>query len=781
MSNSLKIERLESEIASLKEQNSQLESQAQKLKDELNFVMSFSQDKGKSIFKIRELEEANFDLKTLIARKESEFKLEKRSLEAKHDIELNKLKSEIQLINHKYDTMMRYELYINKIEEANMELTEQIKEMQEKYNEALIAEEKKYEIKLGLVQQKTLNILGESKKNIQSNALKNMNNSYKLINLQVNELHHQLSEQSAMMEELLKQLNKKEKLIQSQKISISVYKEVEKIIVTQNKRLSKMIKRMLESKRIEGETKEYIQESRKFLHILKNEELTETENSKEKDQINYANFNSNFNNSSVANNYFIKNVKKNEFHREENLTKSSINNLSKTDIKLYSNFEFNKSNNSEMLSNDFNRRSYDFNSQSFKSQKEKGFKNPKNNHISLVNKHISKLKLVKNNDIVGLINSPQKQKNLKNNYAENSNAECNSDYYEKTSIRLLNNENIIINDNLKCNSSIDNDKNNIKSVGNENIFAKFLRNTFNNFTEKGELNDISKINAQQTSKLKSDKNLAQYGTCDAKKTNIQSYYQNLNNSNNSQANIKQLDHDIINNDNNNNKNNKNLSNLVSSNLSINSIINIGNYNNIAVKNNQDSILASDINNKDANNSLFASAAKGQINAVKVKSYNNSSLLDDMNSTNEFGNTFIKNISMNNAQKSLNKDKDNLPISRPMEAKSNHLNYFKNEEINNNSNSVNNNALISVKEKEKEVYFEENSEFSNRNDSNNSNPNKSSDENQNIKEKAKNKNNIVVKKIDKTLKNSKYARNNQILDKYQAELIKSRDKEILGLN
>ena len=143
MSNSLKIERLEAEITTLKEQNTHLESQAQKLRDELNFVINYSQDTKKSIFKIRELEEANFDLKTLIARKESEFKLDKRSQEAKYEVEVNKLKSEIQLINHKYDTMMRYELYITKIEEANRELTQQIKGLEEKHASGIQEEEKK--------------------------------------------------------------------------------------------------------------------------------------------------------------------------------------------------------------------------------------------------------------------------------------------------------------------------------------------------------------------------------------------------------------------------------------------------------------------------------------------------------------------------------------------------------------------------------------------------------------------------------------------------------------
>lgn len=271
MNNPLKLERLERENMALKEEITTLEGNVSKLKDEMNLVINYSQDTKKAILKIRELEETNFDLRSLVQRKEHEFKMEKRSLESKYETEINKLKGEIQLINHKYDTMMRYELYINKIEEINKELSERITEMDKNFEQEIKNEEKKYEIKLGLIQQKTLNILGESKKNIQNTAVENLNNSYKLIMLQVNELHHQLCEQSAMLEELLKQINKKDKIIHELRINMNVYKEVDRIIIMQNRKLSKMIKRLLENKRLTGNTKEYVEESKKFLNILKNE------------------------------------------------------------------------------------------------------------------------------------------------------------------------------------------------------------------------------------------------------------------------------------------------------------------------------------------------------------------------------------------------------------------------------------------------------------------------------------------------------------------------------
>lgn len=277
--NNHKFEILEQENALLKDQISSFEIIIAKLRDELNFTINYSQDVKKAISKIHELEDINFDLKSLARQKEHEFKLEKRSIEAKYEQHINKLKSEIQLINHKYDTMMRYELYINKIEEINKELTQRIEKLEKDFTEDLKNEEKKYELKLGLIKQKTLSLLGQSKINIQNNAVKNLNNSYKIILLQVNELHHQLSEQSEMLEEVLKKLTKKESDNQSLRISLKVAQELEKIIISQNKKLSKMIKRLIEEKRLNGEIKEYTTESQNFIHVLNNK-VDETQEEK---------------------------------------------------------------------------------------------------------------------------------------------------------------------------------------------------------------------------------------------------------------------------------------------------------------------------------------------------------------------------------------------------------------------------------------------------------------------------------------------------------------------
>lgn len=779
MSNSLKIERLEAEITTLKEQNTLLESQAQKLKEELNFTINYSQDTKKSIFKIRELEETNFDLKISIARKESEFKLEKRSLEAKYEIEINKLKSEIQLINHKYDTMMRYDLYIKKIEEANRELTQQINDLEEKHTSGIQAEEKKFEIKFGLLQQKTLAILGESKKNIQANAMQNMNNSFKLVNLQVNELHHQLSEQSAMLEELLKQLNKKEKLNQSLKISISVYKEVEKIIVTQNRRLSKMIKRMLESKRIEGETKLYMFESKKFLNILKNEETSETEDSfEENNKENECYFNggsvSKNNNEVKFNSNFEIDYSKSRLNNFNNINGNDENgNNNDYNSKSYNN-DYNSKSNGNYNGNKINHENNNNNNNFYKKKNLlNGFIHSNANPNSLINKELTRIKLVKIKNMPGLLDSPAKPRKSKDS-AEKQNLGYNSDHFhERPNKNLFNiDNNTIISNNLtntinnrnhtnNLNNNINNfssiSKSNSKSISNDNIFAKFLRKTFNNFS--------ASTTAEKSNNNVNPNNLK---NAEAKKTNIQNYYQNLYDSKDLTA------------KNSNNKN-KNLSNFANS--SINSTILISNNFNIAEKNNSN-LLASKLIVKEESGSMEASAAKGHFEAFKGKNYNNSSLLDEMNSTMEFGNTFVKNFSFNNfsnLKKSvINRENDNLGFSEVIEAKSNNL--IMHNAIGHNG-KLRNSGNNYEKEKENEVAFELNSDLvinSSNKDSQINNGNNRN--NVNLKDIGKKKVIFsVTSKVDKMLKNSKYARNNQILDKYEAELIKGRDNQILGLN
>jgi len=339
---SLKIDRLETDIENLKNTITSLEQSNSKLKDELNLFKLYSPDTTRQVYKIRELEEANFDLKTIIGRKELDFKFEKRAIETKYNNDLNKLKDEISLINHKYDAMMRYELYITKIEEYNKELQKKIDDMGVQYEIGMKHEEMKYKINLNQVQQKTLNILGESKKNIQSNALKNLNNSYKLIMLQVNELHNQLAEQSIMMEDLLRTMAKKDKIIHSLKINISVYKEVEKMIITQNRRLSKLFKSLLEEKRQFGE-KEYNQVSKKFLRILKNEddenenENENAENAENANAKNYAiNDNQEFDNENPNKILFRKGY---EYYNNKNLQDKSPSSLNYNNYQNFYNCE----------------------------------------------------------------------------------------------------------------------------------------------------------------------------------------------------------------------------------------------------------------------------------------------------------------------------------------------------------------------------------------------------------------------------------------------------------
>jgi hypothetical protein len=155
--------------------------------------------------------------------------------------------------------------------------------------------------------------------------------------MQVNELYGQLAEQSLMMEELLKTMNKKDKIIRSLKINVSTYKEVEKIILVQNRRLSKLFKNLLEEKKQFGE-KEYNNVSKKFLRILKNEEvLIDNDNDNDNENENdICNVNENINDRSNDNynnynnyndNYKLDNEDPNKIliKKRNDYTKSEIN------------------------------------------------------------------------------------------------------------------------------------------------------------------------------------------------------------------------------------------------------------------------------------------------------------------------------------------------------------------------------------------------------------------------------------------------------------------------
>ena len=329
-------EKLEKEFSQLKEINLSLENTISKLKEELITILNYNSDTKKSIFKIRELEEDNLELKQRLSSKELDNRLILRQIESKYEMEISKLKSQIQLINHKYDAMMRYEIYINKIEEINTDLTKKNKDLEDEFQNAIKNEQTNFDLKLATLQQKTLNILSKSKKQIHNSALENMNNTYKLVVLQVHELNHQLSEQSAMLEELLKQMNKKDRIIQSMKINSNVYKEVEKVIITQNRKLCKLVESMLDSKGNLKHDNEYDENSKVYLAILKNEKNQENFIREENRIINIKNkTNKNFFDSYGKKNLFLKNENNNfSKYLSEEKNSNTGNNNSKEELNI---------------------------------------------------------------------------------------------------------------------------------------------------------------------------------------------------------------------------------------------------------------------------------------------------------------------------------------------------------------------------------------------------------------------------------------------------------------
>ena len=219
------------------------------------------------------LENQYSNLKTvysLISSKESQFiLLEKAIMEKDKEIltlkeEIIKLKSEFEKIKSEYDLkyekeikQMKYfnENNINKIENSNrleklnkilyyriLNLEENKKEKELEIKNKLLEKEFKCEKKITELKQKVIEKLKEEGKKAKDFSLIQKNLNYKLNNIYNKELINELEYQSFQIEDLLKQREHLDKIINGYKSDIKVHENVEKSLTKKNKKYSEIIK-----------------------------------------------------------------------------------------------------------------------------------------------------------------------------------------------------------------------------------------------------------------------------------------------------------------------------------------------------------------------------------------------------------------------------------------------------------------------------------------------------------------------------------------------------------
>jgi hypothetical protein len=186
---------------------------------------------------LKQLTNDNFFLKEKLIRMENENIRKVEELKNKYEGEIKRLKQEIFLINHKHETIKRNEAYVKSIEQMNEELTQKIKQIEIHNKNNLQVEGEKYKIKIDEIRKKTLNVLSESKKHLQSQAVKNLGDSYKLTIMHNMQLRNELAASSEYLEELVQELKTKDGEIMSLKLKLELHENVEEIIVRNNRKM----------------------------------------------------------------------------------------------------------------------------------------------------------------------------------------------------------------------------------------------------------------------------------------------------------------------------------------------------------------------------------------------------------------------------------------------------------------------------------------------------------------------------------------------------------------
>ena len=155
---------------------------------------------------------------------------------------INDLKDEVAKLKQGYDNINKLQFYITTLENLNGELHDQVKKLDSNFKEDIAIEKEKLNMKVDVIRKNTLETMAKSKIIVNENAFKNLTTSTKLQMIQITQLYEELNTQSKLVEEILIDKAKKERLITNLQIDIKVHEEVESSLSKQNQKLTKILK-----------------------------------------------------------------------------------------------------------------------------------------------------------------------------------------------------------------------------------------------------------------------------------------------------------------------------------------------------------------------------------------------------------------------------------------------------------------------------------------------------------------------------------------------------------
>jgi len=221
-------------------------------------------------FKMEALKE-EFLLKEIAMRREFDIK------KSEYETRISNLSSKLELLEHKNDVFMKYEIYMKELEKYNSDLSKNINVLQDKYDRDMETGKNNMHLKVDDVKKKMLNLINVTRSHFKKLIDDHVDYNSKILLLQNTQLFDELAEQSKHLEDLQVKLKEKEKQIIELKLDLDVQKEVQILLSGNNKKLTELIKNYFDQKNNDQESSKVQKETEINLSSLKsNNEILNT-------------------------------------------------------------------------------------------------------------------------------------------------------------------------------------------------------------------------------------------------------------------------------------------------------------------------------------------------------------------------------------------------------------------------------------------------------------------------------------------------------------------------
>ena len=177
---------------------------------------------------------------------------------------LGQLKSDLEIKNIQLGSFPELKNYITTLENLNLNLVDEIKELKQKYEQSNMMEHDNYKQKLKDTNKTFLNLMKSLKVSLYQNSVDHLGNSSKLLVLHNKLLNEELTKQSIIVEELLRKIQKKNKVILELKTDNQISKKLNKSLVFTTKKSEETLRNIINLKNMTGS---------KHLEISKSESL----------------------------------------------------------------------------------------------------------------------------------------------------------------------------------------------------------------------------------------------------------------------------------------------------------------------------------------------------------------------------------------------------------------------------------------------------------------------------------------------------------------------------